>query len=88
MFLPGRGDRAEVYQRERFATPLGEHGVVAEAVAVDLHVGYYVARTTHLRLHEDVIAPARARGVRQVWLVASRWEAPEPWSTTATSRVR
>jgi pimeloyl-ACP methyl ester carboxylesterase len=69
VFLPGRGDRAEVYRREGFATPLGEYGVVAEAVAVDLHVGYYVNRTAHLRLHGDVIAPARVRGVRQVWLV-------------------
>lgn len=69
VFLPGRGDRAEVYRREGFATVLPEHGVVAEAVAVDLHVGYYVARTAHQRLHDDVIAPAGARGVRQVWLV-------------------
>lgn len=69
VFLPGRGDRAEVYHREGFATALGEHGVVAEAMAVDLHVGYYVARSAHQRLHDDVIAPARARGVRQVWLV-------------------
>jgi pimeloyl-ACP methyl ester carboxylesterase len=69
VFLPGRGDRAEVYQREGFATPLGEHGLVAEAVSVDLHVGYYARRIAHQRLHDDVITPARSRGVRQVWLV-------------------
>ena len=69
MFLPGRGDRVGVYRREKFAPMLAEHGIRAEAVEVDLHLGYYARRLVHMRLHEDVVAPARSRGVREIWLV-------------------
>lgn len=69
VFLPGRGDRAEVFRREGFAAAAAEAGVRAEVVAVDLHIGYYARRTADVRLHQDVVAPAKARGVRRVWLV-------------------
>lgn len=69
VFLPGRGDRAGVFRREGFGAAVTAAGVRAEVVAADLHIGYYRRGTADTRLHEDVVAPARARGVRQVWLV-------------------
>ncbi|HPC82307.1 MAG TPA: alpha/beta fold hydrolase [Thermoanaerobaculaceae bacterium] len=69
VLLPGRGDRAGVFRREGFAPAVAAAGIRAEVVAADLHLGYYVRRTADVRLREDVVAPARARGVRQVWLV-------------------
>lgn len=68
VLLPGRGDRAGVFRREGFGSAVAEAGIRAEVVAADLHVGYYLRRTADVRLHEDVVAPAKARGVRQVWL--------------------
>lgn len=69
VFLPGRGDRVGVFGREGFAPLLAAHGIRAEAVEVDLHLGYYARRSIDSRLHQDVILPARARGVREIWLV-------------------
>jgi pimeloyl-ACP methyl ester carboxylesterase len=68
VLLPGRGDTLRTYQRSGFAELLAEHGVRADVVAVDLHLGYYARRIAHTRLHEDVIAPARARGVQHIWV--------------------
>lgn len=69
VLMPGRGDRAEVFRREGFGPLVAEAGVRAEVVAAVLHIGYYARRSLHSRLHEDIILPARARGVREIWLV-------------------
>lgn len=69
VLLPGRGDRASVFGHSSFAQPVADAGVRAGVVAADLHVGYYVNRTAEMRLHEDVVVPAKARGVSEIWLV-------------------
>jgi pimeloyl-ACP methyl ester carboxylesterase len=38
-------------------------------LGADAHLGYYFEKTVVDRLREDVIAPARARGFEEVWLV-------------------
>jgi len=68
VLLPGRGDAAEDFRRADFAAIAAAHGVAADVVAVDAHMGYYRERTVTERLHDDVVAPALARGQR-VWLV-------------------
>jgi pimeloyl-ACP methyl ester carboxylesterase len=71
VLLPGIFDAPEDF---------GEKGVLAlirradprwNAVAVDAHLGYYKGKHNSIveRLEVDVIAPARRRGYRQVWLL-------------------
>lgn len=69
VFLPGRGDRPEDYLRQGFAEALRQAGSSCQMVGVDSHLGYFQDRSITRRLHEDVIAPAKARGVEEVWLV-------------------
>lgn len=67
VMLPGRGDRAETFIREGFEQAGLQHGF--DTVAVDAHLGYYMRRSLLERLHEDVIAPARAAGYENIWLL-------------------
>lgn len=69
VFLPGRGDRPEDYLRQGFPEALRKAGSSCRTIGVDSHMGYFSARSITRRLHEDVIAPARARGVEEIWLV-------------------
>ena len=69
VFLPGRGDLPEDFYRQGFDRELREAGSSCEVVAVDAHLGYYFERSIEDRLSQDVIAPARARGVDEIWLV-------------------
>lgn len=68
VFLPGIDDVAEDFVRRGFVDEARRHGALAGATVLDAHYGYYAARTIHPLLSEDVIAPARAQGYRQVWL--------------------
>ena len=68
VFLPGRGDQPEDYARHGFSEALKNAGSQCSMVAVDAHLGYYAEHSVATRLHEDVIAPARAKG-QDVWLV-------------------
>lgn len=69
VMLPGSYSLPEDFIREGFVRRLRERGAKVEVLLVDAHVGYYESRTIVDRLHADVVQPARARGVRQVWLV-------------------
>ena len=69
VLLPGAASMPEEFVREGFVGALRERHVAADVVIADAHRGYYRQRSIIDRLQEDVIAPARARGYRQVWLV-------------------
>lgn len=69
VFLPGRGDGPEDYVRHGFPERLRQAGSRCEMLALDSHLGYFFEHTITERLRDDVIAPARARGVREIWLV-------------------
>ena len=69
VLLPGFGDRPE-----EFVT----HGTVEQIIAcqsavnilgVNSHFGYYRKSIIVERLREDIIIPARASGIEQVWLI-------------------
>lgn len=68
IFLPGIGDVAEDFERSGFIEDMHHRRVVADAVAVDAHYGYYASRALHDRLTEDVLDWARASGYRNIWL--------------------
>jgi pimeloyl-ACP methyl ester carboxylesterase len=69
VLLPGRGGHAEDFQKGGFLDVARQAGLRADVVAVDAHLAYYANRTIVDRLREDVIAPARAKGYKEVWLV-------------------
>ena len=69
VFLPGRGDRMEDFEREGLRAAMTQAGVRADWMAVDAHLGYYLNRSVVDALREDVLQPARARGYRRIVLV-------------------
>lgn len=69
VLLPGRGDQPEDFVANDFAATLRQAGSRCEVVAVDAHLGYYYEGIIDARLRQDVVAPALARGVEEVWLV-------------------
>src|SRR5436309_8228162 len=69
VFLPGRGDLPEDFARRGLLDAARQAGLDADVVAVDSHLGYYLNDTILTRLHDDVIAPARAGGYERIWLV-------------------
>jgi hypothetical protein len=66
--LPGRGSRANAYEKRGFVRAARDAGITADIVAADAHLGYYERRVVQTRIEEDVVLPGRARGARRVWL--------------------
>jgi len=69
VMLPGASSLPEEFLREGFVRALRERRLALDVVLVDAHPGYYKDRTILERLQADVIAPARAKGYRKIWLV-------------------
>ncbi len=68
VLLAGRGGSPEDFARARFPELAGAAGVAADFLAADASLAYFLHRSVVNRLHDDVIAPARAHGYRQIWL--------------------
>ncbi len=69
VLLPGRWDEPERFGRAGFAAAVARRGLQLDLVAVDAHLGYYRDRSVVERLRADVVAPSRAAGYREIWLV-------------------
>lgn len=69
VFLPGRGDKMEDFERRGFLATMRAAGIRADAVAVGAHLGYYYQRSIVTRLDQDVLGPARERGYRRIVIV-------------------
>ncbi len=68
VLLPGIGDRKEDFARHGFEQIFEQAGTSCELIALDSHFGYYADGSIVARLHDDVIAPARERGVERIVL--------------------
>jgi pimeloyl-ACP methyl ester carboxylesterase len=68
VLLPGAHMTPAELQREGFIAAVRQHGAAADVVAADAHLGYVQDGSILHRLHDDVIAPARAQGYQQIWL--------------------
>ncbi|MFN7724000.1 MAG: alpha/beta hydrolase-fold protein [Rubrivivax sp.] len=68
VMLPGAYSRPQEFIDEGFTTALSAAGIDADVAIADSHLGYFNDRTVLQRLHDDVLAPARAL-YREVWLV-------------------
>jgi pimeloyl-ACP methyl ester carboxylesterase len=71
VYLPGNGDSPEAFEKNGLFRSLQERGIATEVAGVDAHLGYYSDNSLVARLKEDVIEPARIRGVRNIWLVGN-----------------
>ena len=69
VMLPGATDRPEDFVEQGFIQAVRACGVSIDVVAVDAHMDYYLEHSVVERLETDVIAPARAKGYRRIWLM-------------------
>ena len=69
VMLPGATHKPRDFERYGFVRALRERTLAVDTIAVDAHLGYYLERSVVERLGEDIIAPARARGYRRIWLL-------------------
>ena len=69
VMLPGMGDRAEAFEQRGFVAELRGRPLSIDLRAADATFGYYMKGTMLERLSADVIAPAKARGYREIWLL-------------------
>ena len=69
ILLPGiRGDGSE-YAKKGFVRAVRSRNLTVDLLTVDAHFGYYAKRNVVERLRADVIAPARAQGYKNIWLI-------------------
>ncbi len=69
ILLPGRRDRAPIFAREGFIDIMRRHGVSADLLAADAHIGYYRRGTLVRQLHEEVLEPALRHGYKHIILL-------------------
>ena len=69
--LPGRGDDVQALRESGIAPAIQAAWPDADVVLTGLGFGYYMQGRAPQRLHDEVIAPARARGYREVWLLGA-----------------
>lgn len=68
VLLPGLGDRPEDFARHGFVAEARRAGVACDLVALDARFGDYIRGRVPERVHEDVVAPARRAGYKQIWI--------------------
>ena len=68
VLLPGAHMAPEELQREGFVQAVRQRGLAVDVALVDSHLGYVYDGSLFERLHQDVIAPARAQGWQRIWL--------------------
>ena len=69
VLLPGRFSRPEEFVKTGFLDQVRHFNPKARVEIPDLHLTYYIGRSVDTRLEEDVIIPARKRGVKKISLV-------------------
>lgn len=68
VMLPGRGDDLGGLQKQKVAALIQHAWPDADVILTGLTMPWYRAGVAATRLHDEVIAPLQAHGVRQVWL--------------------
>jgi hypothetical protein len=69
--LPGRGDNLDGLRSTGIAKAIQDGMPDAEVVLVELTMPYYIEGRSVQRLHEEVVVPARKRGIRDIYLVGA-----------------
>jgi pimeloyl-ACP methyl ester carboxylesterase len=71
VYLPGNGDPLTAFEKNGLVQALRTRNLQADVIAVNAHLGYYMNGSIFIRLKQDVIDPAKARGYRQIWFVGN-----------------
>jgi pimeloyl-ACP methyl ester carboxylesterase len=69
--LPGRGDDLAMLERSRIAQEVQKALPDADVLLVEATLPYYMEGKLVARLHADVVAPAMARGYREIWIAGA-----------------
>lgn len=69
VMLPGAKARPQDLVDYGFVRALRELRQPVDVVAVEAHLGYYLERSFSRHLQDDIIAPARGRRYRRIWLM-------------------
>jgi len=69
VFLRGLGGSHHSFEEKGLVADVWARGLPFDIVAPNAHFGYYGERNLIVRLKEDVIDPARAKGYKKIWLV-------------------
>lgn len=68
VLLPGAHMAPAELQAEGFVAALRQRQLAVDVAVPDAHLGYVYDGSILSRLHDDVVAPARAQGYRRIWL--------------------
>src|SRR3954463_7599593 len=68
ILLSGTYSEPEDFVREGFPAAVTEHGIEAEIVMAQVRAAWFADGSIVRRIHESVVAPARARGRERMWL--------------------
>ncbi len=69
VMLPGAYSVPQEFVDEGFVAELRQRRLAVDVVIAGARIDHYVEGRVLERLHDEVIGPARARGVRRVWLL-------------------
>ncbi len=69
--LPGRADDLDAMQRSGIAQAVQSVWPDADVILTGLAMDYYQQGRAPQRLHEEIVAPARRYGYREVWLAGA-----------------
>lgn len=68
VFLPGSQEVPQDVVNEGFIAQVRAKNIDADVMVIDSHIGYFVKRTFDVRIHDDIIAPAKKNGYTSIWL--------------------
>ncbi|HEV7164193.1 MAG TPA: alpha/beta hydrolase-fold protein [Gammaproteobacteria bacterium] len=69
--LPGRGDDLDDLQQAGIAEAVQRAWPQADVLLAGATLAYYLQGNVAVRLHDEVVAPARQRGYREIWLAGA-----------------
>jgi hypothetical protein len=69
--LPGRADNLDALRSSGMPEAIQTAWPDADVLLAEVTLGYYMQGRAAERLHTEVIAPARTRGYREVWLAGA-----------------
>lgn len=68
VFLPGSQEVPQDIVNEGFVAQVRARNIDADVMVIDSHIGYFVRRIFDVRIHNDIIEPARKKGYESIWL--------------------
>ncbi len=71
ILLPGMGDRAKVFEKQKIIDVLHSFVPSFDVVAVEAHFKYYQNKTVIDRVHHDIVLPAIASGYEEIYFAGN-----------------